>query len=64
MCSGYPKEQPYLPKFFLCVCPTECDCQNPEPISGVAGISNACPIHNDCPEPIPECWADEHYPNA
>ena len=31
--------------------PSECDCQNPEPDSGTAGISNECPIHNYNPYP-------------
>ena len=38
-----------------CICPTECDCQNPEPANGAALISNECPIHNDRPEPAPDC---------
>lgn len=28
----------------------ECDCQNPEPKSGVALVSNGCPVHNLYPE--------------
>ena len=31
-----------------------CDCQNPEPESGPAMISNECPIHNWNPYPKPE----------
>lgn len=43
-----------------CTCPQECDCQNPPPqnwdgVSGNWGISNYCPIHNEHPEPNPEC---------
>ena len=26
-----------------------CDCQRPEPISGVAGVSESCPVHNSRP---------------
>lgn len=37
-----------------CICPTECDCQNPDG-EGVRGISEFCPIHNDTPDPDPEC---------
>lgn len=29
----------------------ECDCQNPEPETGVAGVSNHCPVHNLNPLP-------------
>lgn len=32
----------------------KCDCENPEPESGAALISNACPIHNYYPQPPPE----------
>lgn len=38
-----------------CICPNECDCQNPEPKKGVALISNECPIHNFNPAPSPDC---------
>jgi hypothetical protein len=43
-----------------CICPTKCDCQNPPPEvpeegGGAYGVSNYCPIHNDDPEPVPEC---------
>lgn len=38
-----------------CSCPQVCDCQNPEPVSGAALISNECPIHNWNPAPAPGC---------
>ncbi len=38
-----------------CLCPKVCDCQNPEPLEGVAGVSNLCPIHNLYPFPDPDC---------
>ena len=34
-----------------CTCPQECDCQAPE--TGL--MSNHCPIHNEEPEPYPDC---------
>lgn len=37
----------------LCVCPRECDCENPE--GNPALVSNNCPIHNFNPHPYPEC---------
>lgn len=43
-----------------CICPRKCDCANPEPKSGVALISNACPEHNLHPEPVDECPAEKH----
>lgn len=42
----------------ICTCPTECDCQNPEPIgeeNGVAHVSNECPTHNFNPQAAPDC---------
>lgn len=47
-----------------CVCPSECDCQNPEPESGTALVSNGCPIHNLYPLITPECMADVHRNGA
>ena len=49
----------------LCLCPTECDCQNPPPDDpedwdGAYGVSNFCPIHNNDPEPLPECPLHGH----
>ncbi len=38
-----------------CTCPTECDCQQPEPVNGVALKSNICPVHNLHPAPDPNC---------
>lgn len=38
-----------------CTCPTECDCQQPEPIDGVALKSNLCPVHNLHPMPDLNC---------
>jgi len=43
-----------------CLCPTECDCQNPPPDdwdgeNGPWHVSNECPVHNWYPRPNPEC---------
>lgn len=43
-----------------CTCPKTCDCQNPPPDDwdgkeGVYHCSMYCPIHNDDPDPDPEC---------
>jgi len=35
----------------ICTCPTKCDCQDYE--RGL--VSNECPIHNNEPQPSPEC---------
>lgn len=34
-----------------CLCPTKCDCQDPD--NGYC--SNSCPIHNEDPDPDPDC---------
>jgi len=44
-----------------CGCPRTCDCQNPEPATGCALISNECPVHNDNPRISEECNASEHW---
>jgi hypothetical protein len=31
-----------------------CDCENPEPESGAALVSETCPIHNDKPDTLAE----------
>ena len=36
-----------------CICTHICDCQSPD--SNPAMVSNECPIHNDDPDPSPEC---------
>jgi hypothetical protein len=43
-----------------CLCPTECDCQNPPPDewdgqNGPWHVSEECPEHNWHPRPNPEC---------
>lgn len=43
-----------------CLCSTKCDCQYPPPDDWDGKgdlwlISNECPIHNDNPQPSPEC---------
>ncbi len=39
-----------------CICPTECDCQRPEPKNGGAAlVSNYCPIHNERPAVDEDC---------
>lgn len=35
----------------ICTCPTECDCADYE--AGL--VSMECPIHNETPQPSPEC---------
>jgi len=54
--NGYqpPKGGPRLFPI-TCQCPQECDCENPEPESGVALVSNLCPIHNWNPYPAYNC---------
>lgn len=42
-----------------CICPTKCDCQDPD--NGFK--SNSCPLHNSNPDPDPECLADLHDNN-
>ena len=44
-----------------CICTRICDCQCPEPESGVALVSNGCPIHNLYPEPDEDCPAKTHW---
>lgn len=34
----------------LCTCPKVCDCQRPPVL-----VSEGCPIHNDTPQPDPDC---------
>lgn len=46
-----------------CICPTECDCQAPDDPS-CAGVSMACPVHNDNPDRVFECEAREHRNGA
>ena len=43
-----------------CICPSRCDCENPEPEDGPALVSQACPTHNMRPEIVPECPAVNH----
>ena len=43
-----------------CICTKTCDCQDPEgklngSNGGVCLKSNECPIHNDDPDPHPDC---------
>jgi hypothetical protein len=38
-----------------CICPEECDCECPEPESGVALCSNSCPVHNVNPSIVQGC---------
>lgn len=45
----------------VCICTRTCDCECPEPKSGVALVSHECPVHNQFPWPHPECPADVHY---
>lgn len=42
-------------KASACTCPTECDCENPEPERGPALVSQECPVHNFRPRPAPGC---------
>lgn len=55
-----PAYSKYIAEQFLsqqkCICPTDCDCENPEPEDdGVALCSEHCPVHNLFPTPYPEC---------
>jgi hypothetical protein len=48
-----------------CTCPKACDCENPPPDdwdgkNGTYHISNSCPIHNENPEPDPDCPVHGH----
>lgn len=47
-----------------CLCPSACDCQNPEPQNGAALISNECPEHNLTPQANPGCRAILHVNGA
>jgi hypothetical protein len=47
-----------------CICPKECDCENPEPKNGVALVSNCCPIHSDPPQIEINCPASKHRNGA
>ncbi len=47
-----------------CICPKECDCQNPEPKNGAALISMSCPEHNIYPDIVQECGAESHLNGA
>ncbi len=48
----------------ICICPAECDCQNPEPDEGVAGVSELCSEHNLRPLADPDCMAVVHHNGA
>jgi len=47
--------------FKMCICTKVCDCQSPPPDDWDGEgdhcwlMSNECPIHNDFPDPNPEC---------
>jgi len=48
-----------------CICPRECDCQNPPPDdldkwNGPYGVSNFCPAHNVWPYSDEECPIHGH----
>ena len=51
----YDDERDDEDEVLICICPSECCCQYPEPKDGVALVSEECPIHNDYPWPHPEC---------
>jgi len=47
----------YPPDYFCapgCSCAQSCDCQDPDG-DGVLLISNGCPVHNEKPDPDPDC---------
>ncbi len=49
-----------------CICPKECDCENPPPddwdgVSGSFGVSEECPIHNDNPRVAPDCPVHDSF---
>lgn len=39
----------------VCTCPTDCDCENPDPKAGAALVSEGCPVHNLILTPDPIC---------
>ena len=48
-----------------CICPIECDCENPPPDdwdgkNGTYHISMFCPIHNKNPMQSDDCQAEKH----
>jgi len=50
-----------------CICTKLCDCEDPPPKDwdgkhGSYRVSEHCPVHNDCPEPDPNCRAEMHGP--
>jgi hypothetical protein len=50
----------YEEKNNKCICPSSCDCQDPD--NGFC--SNCCPEHNLYPEPDPDCPAKIHKNGA
>ena len=48
--SEYTEWKPIEDK---CICTKVCDCQAPD--GNPAMVSNECPVHNDDPDPNPEC---------
>ncbi len=52
--------QPFLIGF-NCICKMVCDCQNPNPKSGIALSSNEYPEHNLLPLQNQYCLANHHW---
>jgi hypothetical protein len=46
-----------------CICPSECDCANPDGI-GVAHVSELCPEHNVYPRADQECEFEGTHNNG
>lgn len=59
ICSDCPFRETiekFEENFEQCSCPKECDCEDPEPKnSGIALLSNMCPVHNINPDPAEGC---------
>jgi hypothetical protein len=58
-CSVTEGDHPIGMPVCIDCCPTKCrerlcDCENPEPISGVALVSEDCPVHASSPLSRPE----------
>jgi hypothetical protein len=50
---AWGQTQEWKPVKDKCICTKVCDCQSPQ--TNPAMVSNECPVHNDDPDPNPEC---------
>ena len=70
-CPNCTEYNPVVPEKNLfpegCICPQECDCQNPKTPEneheGVHHVSMFCPVCNDNPNPHDECPVHKHMSN-